>query len=117
MARVKRAQIRKVRKKDLFNRVKGFFGSRKRLRQAHEAAMKADRYAFEGRKQRKRQFRALWIQRISAAVRPFGLSYSRFIAGLKQANIDLNRKSLAELAIQDAAAFETVVKQVQAVLV
>jgi large subunit ribosomal protein L20 len=116
MARIKRAQIRKNRKKVLFSRVKGFFGGRKRLRQAHEAWMKADRYAFAGRKQKKRQFRALWIQRISAAVKPYGLSYSRFINGLKQANIVLDRKSLASMAVDEPAAFEVVVKQVQAVI-
>jgi len=111
MARVKRAQIRKTRKKNLFRRVKGFFLGRRRLRQAIEARMKAEKREFIGRKQRKRHFRVLWNQRINAAARIHGLSYSRFIHGLKTAGIDVNRKMLADLAVREPAAFEVLVGQ------
>ena len=111
MARVKRAQIRKTRKKNLFRRVKGFFLGRRRLRQAIEARMKAEKREFIGRKQRKRHFRVLWNQRINAAARLHGLSYSRFIHGLKTAGIDVNRKMLADLAVREPAAFEALVSQ------
>ena len=116
MPRIKRAQIRRSRKNALAKRTKGFFGGRGRYRQAKAAALKADQQAYIGRKLRKRQFRRLWIQRISAALGPYGLSYSRFIHGLKVANIELNRKSLAEMAVRDAAAFEVVVARVKEAL-
>lgn len=116
MTRVKRAQIRRTRIRKLRLRVKGFFMSRKRLRQAMEAAMKADRFAFAGRKQRKRQFRRLWTQRINAAVRPHGLSYSRFIFGLKKAGVSLNRKVMSDLAVREPATFAAVVEQAKAAL-
>ncbi len=110
MARIKRAQIRKTRTKKLFKRSKGFFGARGTTRrQTSEAVMKAKAYAFRGRKEKKRQYRALWITRINAALMPHELSYSRFIHGLKTAGVDLNRKQLSEMAIQDPAAFEAVV--------
>ncbi|MCB9665532.1 MAG: 50S ribosomal protein L20 [Alphaproteobacteria bacterium] len=109
MARIKRAMIRRTRIKNLRRRVRGFFMGRRRLRQAIEARMKADRNMFIGRKQRKRDFRRLWTQRINAAVRPHGLSYSRFVHGLKVANIDINRKMLADLAVREPAAFEAIV--------
>lgn len=109
MARIKNATIRRTRIKNLRRRVRGFFMGRRRTRQAIEARMKADSFMFIGRKQRKRDFRRLWTQRINAAVRPLGLSYSRFIHGLKRANVDLNRKMLADLAVRDPAAFEAVV--------
>lgn len=111
MARIKRAQIRKTRKKNLFRRVRGFFIGRRRLRQAIEARMKAEKQEFIGRKQRKRQFRRLWTQRINAAARQHGLSYSRFIHGLKKSGIDINRKMLADLAVAEPAAFEALVNQ------
>ena len=111
MARIKRAQIRKTRKKNLFRRVRGFFIGRRRLRQAIEARMKAEKREFIGRKQRKRHFRVLWNQRINAAARIHGLSYSRFIHGLKTAGIDVNRKMLADLAVREPAAFEALVSQ------
>jgi large subunit ribosomal protein L20 len=115
MARIKKAQNRRTRTRKLFKRVKGFFLCRRTTRrQANEAMMHARRNAFIGRKQKKRQFRALWIQRISAALMPHGLSYSRFIHGLKVAGIDLNRKQLSELAIHDPALFGTVVTQARA---
>jgi len=116
MARIKRAQIRKTRKKNLFRRVKGFFLGRRRLRQAIEARMRAEKNEFIGRKQRKRQFRVLWNQRINAAARIHGLSYSRFIHGLKVAGIDVNRKMLADLAIREPAAFEALVGRARGAL-
>ncbi|MBN1337413.1 MAG: 50S ribosomal protein L20 [Deltaproteobacteria bacterium] len=116
MAHVKRAQNRKTRKKNLYRSVKGYMKGRRRLRQATEAQMRSERYAFAGRKQRKRHFRALWIQRLSAAVRPHGLSYSQFVNGLKKAEIGLDRKQLAELALSDPATFAVVVERARAAL-
>ena len=117
MARVKRAQIRKVRVRKLFQRSNGFFLSRRNtLRQAHEAVMHARRFKFRGRKEKKRQFRALWIIRINAALMVHGLSYSRFIHGLKRAGIELDRKQLSELAIHDANAFGQLVSQARSAL-
>ncbi len=116
MSRVKRAMIKRTRKKNLQKRVKGFFLGHRLLRQAKEAAMRSERHMFVGRKQKKRQFRRMWNIRINAAVRTFGLNYSRFIHGLKKSGIALNRKMLAELAIREPAAFEAVVKQAQAAL-
>ena len=117
MARIKGAQNRKVRRKKLFKRSKGFFLSRSnRIRQANQAVMKADANAFVGRKQRKRHFRSLWIVRINAALKPHGMRYNQFIHGLKVAGIDLNRKVLADLAMHDAAAFEQVVDQAKAAI-
>ncbi len=117
MARIKRAQIRKVRRKKLLKRAKGFFQQRgTTYRQAHEAVMKAESYAFRGRKERKRQFRRLWIQRINAALLPTELNYSRFMHGLKLAGINLNRKVLADLAMNDPASFSAIVEQASAAL-
>jgi large subunit ribosomal protein L20 len=116
MARIKRAQIRKTRKKNLFRRVKGFFLGRRRLRQAIEARMKAEKREFIGRKQRKRQFRALWNQRINAAARMHGLSYSRLVHGLKKAGVEVNRKMLADLAVREPSAFEAVVARAKSAL-
>ena len=116
MARIKGAQIRKTRRKNLFRRVKGFFVGRRRLRQAIEARLKAEKNEFIGRKQRKRQFRRLWTQRINAAARLHGLSYSRFIHGLKKAEIEMNRKMLAELAVREPAAFALLVEKARAAL-
>lgn len=114
MARIKRAQISRVRKNRLYKRVKGFFLGRQRLRQAMEHSDRAKRFAFRGRKEKKRQFRALWIVRINAALRPMGTSYSRFVHQLKTANIQLDRKILADLALNDPAGFAAVVKAAQA---
>lgn len=116
MARVKRAQIRKTRKKKLFKRAKGFFLGRKIYRQALEHVMRAEAQEFVGRKLRKRHFRRLWTQRINAASRQHGLPYSKFMHGLKLANISLNRKMLAHLAVADPAAFTAVVDQAKAAL-
>ena len=116
MARVSRAQIRKTRKKALAKRTKGFFGGRKRYRQALSVVMKSDYQSYVGRKRRKRDFRRLWIQRISAAVRPHGLSYSKFMHGLKLAKVELNRKQLAALAIDDPDAFRVLVETARSAL-
>jgi len=117
MARIKRAQIRKKSTKKLFARSKGFFQGRgKQRRQATEAVIKARTNAYIGRKQRKRQFRALWITRISAATKLRGMSYSRFMHGLTLANIEMNRKMLSELAIHDTGAFDALVAQAQTAL-
>ncbi|MFT7520663.1 MAG: large subunit ribosomal protein L20 [Kiritimatiellia bacterium] len=116
MARVKRAQIRKTRKKKLFRRAKGFFLGRKVYRQALEHVMRAQAQEFVGRKLRKRHFRRLWTIRINAAARQHGLPYSKMIHGLKKANIELNRKILADMAIHDPAAFEAVVNKAKAAL-
>ena len=105
MARIKGALNRKTRKKNLFRRVRGFFLGRRRLRQAIEARLKAERQEYIGRKLRKRDFRRLWNQRINAAARQHGLSYSRFMGGLKKAGIEVNRKMLAHLAVHDPRAF------------
>ncbi len=117
MARIKRRQIRKVRLRKLFKRAKGFFNTRgNTLRQAHEAVMKAQRYKFRGRKEKKRQYRRLWIVRLNAALRPLGMSYSRFMHGLKVAGVELDRKQLSELAIHDSATFSAIVDQARAAI-
>ena len=117
MARIKRAQIRTTRKRNLFKRSKGFFMARgKLLRQTHEAVMHAMRDEFIGRKQKKRQFRRMWIVRISAALMTTDLSYSRFIHGLNLAGIDINRKMLSELAIHDRPAFDSIMAQAHALI-
>ena len=118
MARIKNASIRKTRRKNLFKRTKGFRGARGRLlRQGHQAVMKAETYAFRGRKEKKRHFRSLWIVRINAGLGASGISYSRFIHGLKLAGITLDRKALSDLATNQPSAFEAVVTQVKAALV
>ena len=114
MARIKRAQLSRVRKNRLYKRVKGFFLGRQRLRQAMEHSDRAKRFAFRGRKEKKRHFRGLWIVRINAALAPTGMSYSRFIFAMKKANISLDRKILADLARHDAAAFAAVVEKARA---
>ena len=114
MARVKGALNRRTRKKKLFRRVKGFFLGRKNLRQAIAARMHADKNAYIGRKQRKRQFRRLWTQRINAATRQHGLSYSRFINGLKKQDVAVNRKMLADLAVHEPAVFAQLVETAKA---
>ncbi len=116
MARVKRAMIRRTRIRKLRARVKGFFIGRQRLRQAIEARMKADSFAYIGRKLRKRDFRALWTQRINAAARTHGVSYSVFIHGLKKGGISINRKMLADLAVREPAVFGAIVTAAKAAL-
>ncbi len=106
MARVKRGVASKRRKQRILKQAEGFFGARGRLlKSAREAVERGLRYAYRDRKQRKRQFRGLWILRINAAAREHGLSYSRFMHGLKQAAVELDRKELAELAVKDPQAF------------
>ncbi len=116
MARIKGALNRRTRKKKLFRRVKGFFLGRRNLRQAIAARMHADQNAYIGRKQRKRQFRRLWTQRINAAARLNGLTYSRFIHGLKKQNIEVNRKMLAGLAVREPVTFAALVESAKAAL-
>lgn len=117
MARIKRAQLKATRKRNLFKRAKGFFLSRgSLLRQTNEAVMHAQADQFAGRKQKKRQYRRLWIVRIGAALKPTGISYSRFMHGLELAGVDINRKMLSELAIHDPAAFDAIVAQARAAL-
>ena len=109
--RVKRGLAAHRRHKKYLDMAKGFRGGRSRLyRTAREAVERSLAYAFVGRKQRKREFRKLWILRINAGARENGLSYSKFICGLKKAGIDLNRKVLADLAVNDAAAFAKLVE-------
>jgi len=111
MARVKRGVVARRRHKKIISRAKGYYNARRKVfRAAKQAVIKAGQYAYIGRKQKKRQFRALWIVRINAAVRPHGLSYSTFISGLKKADINVNRKVLADLAVHDAAAFGKLVE-------
>lgn len=106
MPRVKRGVTARRRRKRILKEAKGYFGSRNRLhRVAREAVERAWKYAYRDRKQRKRQFRSLWIARINAAAREHGLSYSQFMHGLKQANVEIDRKLLAQLAISDPKAF------------
>jgi large subunit ribosomal protein L20 len=106
MPRVKRGVAAKRRHKRILNEAKGYYGARSRLiKVAREAVEKGWKYAYRDRKQRKRQFRVLWIARINAAAREHGLSYSRFMHGLKQAGVEMDRKVLAELAVTDPQAF------------
>ena len=106
MARVKRGVMAKSRHKKILKAAKGYYGARSKVfRVAKQAVIKAAQYAYIGRKQRKRQFRELWITRINAAARSFGISYGNFMNGLKKSNIHLDRKVLADLAIFDSQAF------------
>ena len=109
MPRTKGGYKTRVRRKRTLKQAKGYFGARRKLYAvAKETVDRALAYAFEGRKQRKRQYRALWITRINAAVRPLDLSYSRFINGLKRAGIELDRRALADLAVNEPQAFAAV---------
>ena len=117
MARVKGAMMTRKRRKKVLKLAKGYFGGKSRLfKTAKEAVMKSGQYAYIGRKQKKRNFRALWIARISAACRNNGINYSTFMCGLKKANIALNRKMLSEIAINDPAAFTSLVEKAKAAL-
>lgn len=114
MARVKGAVTTRARHKKVLKRAKGYFGAKSiRYRMANQAVMKSLNYAFTGRKDKKRDFRKLWIARINAAARINGMSYSKFMAGLKAKNININRKMLAELAVNDAKAFSELVEKVK----
>jgi large subunit ribosomal protein L20 len=117
MARVKRGVTGHAKHKKVFKAAKGYYGRRKNtIRIAKQAVEKAQQYAFRDRKRRKRTFRALWIQRLNAAVRPFGLTYSRFINGLGRAGVTVDRKVLSDLAIREPAAFQAIVEQAKAAL-
>ena len=112
MARVKRGVTSHAKHKKVLKAAKGFYGRRKNaIRIAKQAVEKANQYAFRDRKRRKRTFRALWIQRLNAAVRPFGLTYSRFIGALERAGIAIDRKVLADLAVKEPEAFKALVSQ------
>lgn len=117
MARVKGAMMTRKRRKKTLKLAKGYFGAKSRLfKTAKQAVMKSGQYAYIGRKQRKRDFRRLWITRISAAAKINGMNYSTFMNGLKKAQISLNRKMLAELAVSDAAAFAGLAEKAKAAL-
>ncbi len=117
MARVKGALMTRKRRKKTLKLAKGYFGSKHRLfKTAKQAVMKSGNYAYIGRKQRKRDFRRLWITRISAATRVNGMNYSTFMNGLKKAGITLNRKMLSEIAIADPVAFTALVEKARAAL-
>ncbi|MGI5310457.1 50S ribosomal protein L20 [Rheinheimera sp. WS51] len=110
MPRVKRGVTARARHKKVLNQAKGYYGARSRVyRVAFQAVIKAGQYAYRDRRQRKRQFRQLWIARINAASRMNGLTYSRFIAGLKKASIEIDRKILADIAVYDKVAFTALV--------
>jgi large subunit ribosomal protein L20 len=114
MARVKRGVMVRKRHNKLLKQAKGYQGSRsRRIRVARQTVLKALSYAYRDRRNRKRDFRRLWIIRINAAARQNGISYNRLISGLKQAGIDLDRKILADMAVRDPAAFTRVVEQAQ----
>lgn len=118
MARVKRGVQAKARHKKVLKQAKGYYGARSRTyRVAVQAVAKAAQYAYRDRKQRKRQFRALWIIRINAAARQNNLTYSQFILGLKRANIDIDRKVLSDMAVHDSRAFGLICDQVRAAIV
>jgi len=117
MARVKRGVIAHRRHKKILKLAKGYYGARSRVfRVAKQAVTKAGQYAYRDRRQRKRQFRSLWITRINAQSRVNGMTYSQFIAGLKRAQIVLDRRVLSDLAVHDKAAFAAVVAQAKAAL-
>src|SRR6059036_4343233 len=111
MARVKRGVTGHAKHKKVWKAAKGYYGRRKNpIRVAKQAVEKANQYAYRDRKRRKRTFRALWIQRLNAAVRPFGLNYSRFIDALGKAGIVIDRKVLSDLAIAEPVAFQAIVE-------
>ena len=117
MARVKGAMMTRKRRNKVLKLAKGYWGAKsKHFKMAKQAVMKSGNYAFAGRKQKKRDFRRLWIARINAQAKVNGMNYSRFMYGLKKANIDLNRKILAELAVSDPAAFAELVVKAKAAL-
>ncbi|CAH0990743.1 50S ribosomal protein L20 [Sinobacterium norvegicum] len=117
MPRVKRGVTAHRRHKKILKQAKGYYGARSRVfRVAKQAVIKAGQYAYRDRRQRKRQFRALWITRINAASRANGLNYSRLIAGLKKADIALDRRVLADIAVYDKAAFSAIVAAAKAAL-
>jgi large subunit ribosomal protein L20 len=117
MARVKRGVTAHRRHKKLIGKAKGYYNARRKVyRVAKQAVTKAHQYAYIGRKQKKRNFRALWIVRINAGARMFGLSYSRLMNGLKKAGVTLDRKMLADIAVHDIKAFEALAEKAKASL-
>ncbi len=117
MPRVKRGVVSRKRRKKVLKQAKGYYGARSRtFKVAKQAVIKAGQYAYRDRRQRKRQFRSLWIIRINAAAREHGLSYSRFIAGLKKAAIEVDRRVLADLALNEKEAFAVLAEQAKAAL-
>jgi large subunit ribosomal protein L20 len=117
MARVKRGVTARARHKKILKKAKGYYGARSRtFRAAKQQVIKSGQYAYRDRRVKKREFRALWIQRINAATNELGLSYSRFIHGLAAAGIDLDRKVLADIAVHDKPAFAQLVAQAKAKL-
>ena len=117
MARVKRGVTAKARHRKILNQAKGYYNARRKVfRAAKQAVIKAGQYAFRDRKRKKRTYRALWIQRLNAAVRPFGLTYSRFIDGLNKSGLVIDRKVLSDLAITEPASFQAIVEKVKAAL-
>ena len=115
MARVKRGVVANARHKKVLKQAKGYYGARRKVyRVAKQAVIKAGQYSYRDRRQRKRQFRRLWIVRINAAARQFGLSYSRFMDGLNKAGIEVDRKVLADLAVHDIAAFGALAEKAKA---
>ena len=111
MARIKGAMMTRKRRNKMLKMAKGYYGAKsKHFRMAKQAVMKSGNYAFVGRKQKKRQFRNLWITRINNAVRAQGMNYSTFMNGLKKAGVELNRKMLSEMAIHDPASFNALVE-------
>lgn len=117
MARVKGGTVTRHRRKKYLKLSKGYFGAKSKLyKTAKQQVMKSHMYAYRDRRQRKRDFRRLWIARINAAARQEGISYSQLMNGLKKANIEINRKMLAELAVSDAAGFKAIVEQAKAAL-
>jgi large subunit ribosomal protein L20 len=117
MSRIKRGVTTHARHKRVLERAKGYYGRRKStIRVAMQAVEKAGQYAYRDRKAKKRSFRAIWIQRINAAVRMEGLTYGQFIHGLKLAGVELDRKVLADLAMNEAASFSTIIAQAKAAL-
>lgn len=117
MARVKRGVQARARHKKVLKEAKGYYGARRKVfRVAKQAVIKAGQYSYRDRRQRKRQFRQLWIVRINAAARECGLSYSRFMDGLNKADIEIDRKVLADLAVHDPAAFGALAEKAKASL-
>lgn len=117
MARVKRGVVAGKRHKKVLDKAKGYYGARSKVyRVAKQAVIKAGQYAYRDRRQRKREFRALWITRINAAARMHGLSYSKLISGLRRAEIDVDRKVLADIAVHDPDAFAAIAEQAKAAL-
>ena len=115
MARIKGAVTTRARRKRVLKRAKGYYGAKSiRFKMAKQAVMKSGQYAFVGRKNKKRDFRRLWIARINAAARINGISYSKLMDGLKKKNININRKMLAEMAVNDATGFAKLVETVKA---